>query len=305
MRCLYEFVMVQSAFFCDSASLPGLSPQAVVHMPIARTGYQLCFEEICPGKPLLGSVSMVPWDEEIFGFPVAVYRVGTERLEASERKEFVERFRQWARQSRVSLCACMIPVKESHSFWKCYLGEAGFYIVDLSVQATLSGLQHARLPETRAELREARLDDREAIEAIATQAFCHGRYHADPLFPRELADKRFGHWVRNALAQNASDRVYVMGEPGSVQGFCHVTVEEGVSDLRLAAIAPSLRGTLLGFDLYVSVLHSLRRLGVRRVLASISMANTAVMNVFAMLGFSFSAPEMIFHWYPEALGREN
>jgi hypothetical protein len=306
MRCLYEFVMVQSAFFCDSASLPGLSPQAVVHMPIARTGYQLCFEEICPGKPLLGSVSMVPWDEEIFGFPVAVYRVGTERLEASERKEFVERFRQWARQSRVSLCACMIPVKESHSFWKCYLGEAGFYIVDLSVQATLNGLQHAYLPETRAELREARLDDREAIEAIATNAFHHGRYHADPLFPRELADKRYGHWIRNALtAENAVDRVYVMGEPDSVRGFYHVTIEEGVSDLRLAAIAPSLRGTLLGFDLYVSVLHLLKELGVRRALTSISAANTSVMNVFAALGFSFSAPEMIFHWHPEALDRED
>ncbi len=272
-------------------------------MPLARTGYQLCFDEILPGKPALGSASIVPWDTEIFGFPVAVYRVGAERLDAAAQKKFVERFCLWAKRNHISLCACAIPVNESHSSWKLYLSEAGFHVVDLSLQGTLNVLQDARLPEARSELRPARLDDRNAIEAIAEQSFRNGRYHADPLFPRELADKRYGHWVRNALAEeDAIDRVYVMGEPGDVQGFFHVTIEEGVSDLRLAATAPALRGTLLGFDLYVSVLHLLKGLGVRRVVSSISAGNTAVMNVLAELGFSFSAPEMIFHWHGEALG---
>ena len=274
-------------------------------MPLARTGYQLCFEEIYPGRAALGSISMVPWDAEIFGFPVAVYRTGAERLDAAERELFPSRFRSWVEQRGISLCACTIPANEAYSFWKCYLAEADFRIVDFSVQATLNGLQRARLPEARTELREAQPSDADAIEAIATQAFRYGRYHADPLFPRELADRRYGHWVRNALmAQATVDRIYVMGEPGSVQGFYHVTVEEGISDLRLAAVAPALRGTLLGFDLYVSVLHLLKGLGIRRVVTSISAANTAVMNVYATLGFSFSTPEMIFHWRRGALGRE-
>jgi GNAT superfamily N-acetyltransferase len=275
-------------------------------MPLERTGYRLCFEEICPGNPALGSVSIVPWDSEIFGFPVAVYRIGAERLEATALKEFGERFRAWARQSRVSLCACTIPVDESHSFWKCSLGDAGFDIVDFSVQTTLNGLQKACLPKARSELRLARLDDRDAIEAIARQSFRNGRYHADPLFPQELADKRYCHWVRNALAaKDTIDRVYVMGKPGSVQGFFHLTEEQGVSDLRLAAVAPALRGTALGFELYVSVLHLLKGLGVRQVVSSISAANTGVMSVYAMLGFSFSAPEMIFHWHQDGFGRKD
>ena len=274
-------------------------------MPLARTGFELCFEEISPGEPALGSVAKVPWDAAIFGFPVALYRVGTERLNAAARNEFLKSFALWAAQNQISLCACTIPVNDSHSFWKCYLGEAGFHIVDFSVQATLNGLKTARLPDARTELRLARLDDRDAIEAVAAQSFRNGRYHADPLFPHELAEKRFVNWIRNALAEEGSvDRVYVMGEPGDVQGFYHVTVENEVSDLRLAAVTPALRGTLLGFELYVSVLHLLKGLGVRRVVTSISAANTAVMNVYAMLGFSFSAPEMIFHWHGEALSGE-
>jgi L-amino acid N-acyltransferase YncA len=267
-------------------------------MPLARTGYQLCFEDIYPGMPALGSVSMVPWDAEIFGFPVAVYRVGAERLDATARKLFVERFRVWAAQRRVALCACTIPANESHSFWKCYLGDAEFHIVDFSLRASLNSLQSAHLPKTPAELRDARPDDCAAIEDIATHAFSHGRYHADSLFPRELADKRYRHWVRKALAgENSSDRVYVLEEAGAVQGFYHVTVEDGISDLRLAAVAPAWRGTLLGFDLYVAMLHVLKGLGVRRVVTSISAANTGVMKIFAKLGFSFSTPEMIFHWH--------
>jgi RimJ/RimL family protein N-acetyltransferase len=271
-------------------------------MPLERTGYQLYFEEICAGNPTLGSVSIVPWDSEIFGFPVAVYRTGAERLEAAAQREFVQRFRAWAKQKGISLCACILPVNESHSFWKPFLGEAGFYIVDFSVQTTLSGLQEASLPESRLELRAARLDDHEAIEAIATQSFRNGRYHSDPLFPRELADKRYCQWVKNALqTKDTVDRVYVIGAPGSVRGFIHLTEEERVSDIRLAAVAPALKGTALGFYLYVAGLHLLKGLGVRRVVTSVSTANTPVVNVFATLGFSFSAPEMIFHWHAEAL----
>lgn len=271
-------------------------------MPLERTGYQLSFEEICPGNPALGSVSIVPWDSEIFGFPVAVYRIGAERLDAAARKEFLQRFCDWVEANRVVLCACTVPVNESHSFWKCFLGEARFHVVDFSVQTILNDLQNARLPKSRSELRVANSGDHDAIEAIATQSFRNGRYHADPLFPRELADKRYTRWIEKALqARGTIDRVYVMGEPGSVQGFLHLTEEEGVSDIRLAAVAPALRGSPLGFYLYVSGLHLLKGLGVRRVVASISTANTAVMNIFATLGFSFSAPEMIFHWHAEPL----
>ncbi len=120
----------------------------------------------------------------------------------------------------------------------------------------------------------------------------------DPRFPSELAGRRYRQWATNALTgNNPGERLYVMGEPGDVQGFYHVTVDESVSDLLLAAVAPELQGTMLGFDLYLAVLHTLKGLGVRRVVSTISGKNTPVINVYSMLGFRFSEPEVIYHWH--------
>jgi L-amino acid N-acyltransferase YncA len=91
-----------------------------------------------------------------------------------------------------------------------------------------------------------------------------------------------------------------MGEPGNVQGFYHLTVDGSVADLRLAAVAHELRGTMLGFDLYLAALHALKELGVRKIVSSISAMNTPVINVYSMLGFRLSEPEVIYHWHAPA-----
>ena len=267
-------------------------------MPLPRTGYQLHFEDLSPGDPELGSVSNVPWDTETFGFPVAVYKIGNSILSDDGRKQFAAQFRRWASVNDILLCSCSIPVDETHSPWKRHLAEVGFQVVDLSLQSTLADLPKASLPRPRSVLRLAEPGDHSRIEEIAAQSFHHGRYHADALFPKALANKRYKLWVKNALSgENPIDRVYVMGDSRSVRGFFHVTVEGDSSDLRLAAVESRLKGTLFGFDLYVAVLASLKGAGVRKVMTSISAANTSVMNVYARLGFAFSAPEMIFHWH--------
>jgi RimJ/RimL family protein N-acetyltransferase len=39
-----------------------------------------------------------------------------------------------------------------------------------------------------------------------------------------------------------------------------------------------------------------KRQGARSIRTTISARNTAVMNLYARLGFRFSAPDMTFHW---------
>jgi len=151
-------------------------------------------------------------------------------------------------------------------------------------------------PSARSDLRLAAPGDIPAIERIAAGAFHHGRYHADSGFPRKLADRRYQQWIANALRHpNPEDRVYVLASDTQVDGFYHVTVQDDVADLRLAALSPELQGTLLGVDLYVSMMHVLKALGIRRISTSISAANTGVLNVYSLLGFHFSEPELLFH----------
>jgi hypothetical protein len=60
----------------------------------------------------------------------------------------------------------------------------------------------------------------------------------------------------------------------------------------------------MGWDLYVSVLHELRRLRVRKLVTSISVANTAILNLYSMLGFRFAHPEAIYHWHAGGTPRD-
>jgi GNAT superfamily N-acetyltransferase len=270
-------------------------------MALVRTGYELQFEEVSKANPAYGRACLLPWDAELFGFPVATYKIGAESIDEALRGEFTESLASWLGRNRVEVCACVIPA--ANAFWKVHLPRMGFVFVDFGLRANLNSLQTASLPKARTELRRAERSDWEDIQAIAAQSFHHGRYHADPLFPRELADRRYRQWVGNALAgEYEFDRVYVMGKPGNVQGFYHLTIEGEVSDLRLAAVRPKLQGTVFGVELYLSALHLLKQSGVRRVITNFSAGNTSAMNLLAMLGFRFAEPEAIYHWHAEGFG---
>jgi N-acetylglutamate synthase-like GNAT family acetyltransferase len=263
-------------------------------MTVIRTGYQLVYEPIS-ACAAMGSAAVIPWDSAIFGFPVASFRTASEDLNQDHLDAFRDAFTAWMRTKNISVCSSTLSPTQSG--WRQVLPQVGFEFVDLSLQVGMP-LSGAKLPPVRSQLRPAEPADHGAIEAIAAESFSHGRYHADPRFPRSLADRRYSHWVRNALtAPSEIDRVYVLEESGKVAGFYHVTIEGDVSDLRLAALSPESKATMLGVELYAAMLHELRRQGIRRAVASISAVNTSVMNLFSMLGFRFSDPVLNYHWH--------
>lgn len=268
-------------------------------MTLVRTGYELHFEEIVPGQAECGSAALVPWDTDIFGFPVAVYQTAAPQLDPAMRAVFQTHFCSWMQDHGALLCSCAVPAADS--FWRICLPDEGFNFVDFTLHVALSTSPRVRLPESRFAMRPAEAADFSAIEAIATHSFFHGRYHADPLFPNALANRRYLQWIRRALSgTDPKDRVFVLGPPGEVMGFHHLTIEGDFSDIRLAAVAPDLKSTMVGVDLYTAALRVLQNVGVRRAASSISGANTPVMNLYAMLGSRFSNPEVVYHWHAPA-----
>jgi GNAT superfamily N-acetyltransferase len=268
---------------------------------VIRTGYELQFEPISRENPALGTAALVPWDTEIFGFRVAMYKPGTASADA-DMARFGAGFVSWMEAHEISLCSCAVAATDS--FWRRWLPESGCQFTDFTLQVSLGPLSRAHLPATRLAVRPVMPEDHCAIEAIAGESFAHGRYHADPFFPNELANRRYLRWVQNALSgAKPEDRVFVLGKPGEVSGFYHVTIEGEMSDLRLAAVAPHLKKTGAGVDLYAAMLHELRRLGIRRAVSTISAANSGVLNVYSLLGFRFSKPEIVYHWHAPGGGR--
>ena len=256
-------------------------------------------DELCAGEPQMGSVGLLPWDGRIFGFPVGEYRYGDCTHVAAHAGMMRNALDRWARGNQVEICVASVPA--THRDWIALLPELGFHFVDFTLCLTLPGLQVSRLPESRIMLRPAQLADAPAAAAIAGRAFQFGRYYADARFPKALAGRRFHQWIEGAIAC-AGERsvVFVMSDQGCVNGFAHVTIDNGVANLALPAIDLHLQKTLLGYELYLATLLALQRLGVKQVTGKISCANTGVANICAMLGFKFSGPEAVFHWHSPA-----
>ncbi|HTX59270.1 MAG TPA: hypothetical protein VMH02_06280, partial [Verrucomicrobiae bacterium] len=179
------------------------------------------------------------------------------------------------------------------------LQRLGFTFVELSLETYF--VPKGELARPAAALRQAEEIDWPGIERIAGSAFRHGRYHADPGFPSELADRRYIRWMRNARAATShgathGDIVYVLGEAGAPRAFFHVALrEDGVGDLRLGAVDPQASNGMLGVALYRGVIAALRELGARSFVTRLSASNTAVLNLFASMGFLFRDPTCIYN----------
>ena len=182
-----------------------------------------------------------------------------------------------------------------------WLENAGFRFVELQIQATLPRLEPTALPENRLTVRLAETADAPRILALAGTAFGFGRYHADPRFPRELADARYRAWMERALADSRPETwVGVVGSPGEPAGFAHAELVGEVADLRLVAADLTRLGPI-GTELVIGALRHLASRGARRATARLTPANTPALNVYASLGFRFHQPELVFHWHrPDA-----
>jgi RimJ/RimL family protein N-acetyltransferase len=259
--------------------------------------YRAEYVPLSAQSPDWGSIALLPWDEEIFGFPVADLRLGRLPEAGVQLDQFGLALDEFSARTKVRLISTRCGCQDNSQVGP--LSKFGFSMVELSLDATLPRIKPKMLPAPRYPLRLATTTaDREQVSAIAARAFTFGRYHTDPRFPKKLADLRYLRWVRNAL--NGSDPnnfVFVLGPPGGVIGFMDVVVGNGRGDLRLGAVDPERNTGFAGMSLYTETLRSLHEIGALSVTAKIAAANTRVMNIYAALGFQFSRPETVLHWH--------
>jgi hypothetical protein len=258
------------------------------------------------GHPEWGRVFVVPWDTDIFGFPVAIYEPGEASALQGALKAFGERFLAWASERRVELISCAVAADER--VWRALLPVLGFTVVEQTLELSFRVQTYAASPPTRP-VRLATADDHPQIEEIAGHTFRHGRYHADPRFPLDLADRRYRHWIRSALMSgDPAARVYVVGPPGGVQGFFQLRLVADRAEVGIMGVTASAKGSSAGLQLMTGAQLELKALGVRWITSKLSAGNTRIMNMVAHFGWRFRNAQATFHWHapdaPHLLPRE-
>ncbi len=237
--------------------------------------------------------NIIPWDTEIFGFPVAQIHVIQVR-DAITAIDHWPAFADWLFVNDVRIVSCRLAMdclRESF-----FLEGRGFRFIEVVLHPhrhTLDDLppQHDGLgihPATDADLPE--------LISIAERAFRHERYHVDPRLDPRLGERRYARWVRTSLG-HPSQQLLKLVDGARLVGFFVVERQDaGAVYWHLNAVAPEHHGQGYGRRAWQAMLHRHRDEGATSVTTTISVRNVAVQNLYAQLGFRFLPPEMTFHW---------
>ncbi len=242
---------------------------------------------------------LVPWDTEIFGFPVAqLSRV--EIAEGARPQDTLRQFSAWCDENAVRLVSCRLEhtrLRESME-----LEGLGFRFIEMVHRPRLDAFDGLAAPRHVLQVSEALPDDLAKIGEIAYSAFTTGRYLLDWRLPPELSRRRYSVWVRNSFADPR--HALVKAEiNGALVGFFILEhrPDKGVY-WHLTAIAPEYQGQGMGISLWLTMLRTHKTEGAAFVETMISAHNAPVINLYSRLGFSFQSAQMTFHWLRKNTG---
>lgn len=238
-------------------------------------------------------VNLIPWDTEVFGYPVAELQLLGHVREKPPSKGFLL-LDEWRTRHRVRLVYCRLPV--GRLVESMLLEQEGFRFIEVVLHPTIS-LQQRTIEATLYAVLEASAEDVDVLAHMAKASFRHERYHADPRTDSVKASDRYARWVRDSANAPGYSLLKVVSPTGELLAFFAVEeVSEGRIAWRLTAVAPEFRGRGLGAGIWNSVLAFHRNRGIASVVTTISSANVTVLNLYSHLGFRFDPPEMTFHW---------
>lgn len=265
---------------------------------MSQPAFVLDYHSLSTDHPEFGQVAVIPWDTEIFGFPVGKYKVGNPDYLALNQTTFLYSLMDWVSSNRVELISASTPADDFKTL--TILRELGFHSVDCSLRATLRKIQSMDFSASPSTLRPAQPEDQESVELLAGEIFNSGHYCADRRFPPALAHKRFRQWLRNAfLSTDPGTHIFVQGAPGNIRGFSHFERKGDLADIRIAGINSNSQSGIArsGFSLYRDTIRAVKELGMKNAVAVVYAANTAALNLHAILGFRFSHSEAQLHWH--------
>ena len=266
--------------------------------------FEAPYGNLSEAHPEWGTIAILPWDTELFGFAVADYRLDSYPTTTLEEQRWRGAMLDYASKHAVELIMCSVPNEKRPAF--ALLSAAGFVFFDYTLAVSLSGLQVRKIPAPPIPVRDAQPGDQPEVERIAEQAFRYGRYHADPYIPGDLANRRYRDWVRNAFASaDQNNRIFVTGSVDTVHGFMHVRLDGHTAHITIMAVDEPFQRGATAFSLAAGSLRRLRAAGIREIASKISAANLGIMNMTASFGCRYADPQAVFYWHASQTGQLN
>lgn len=235
----------------------------------------------------------VPWDSDIFGFPVAAIQT-IEVHDTEQARDAFTRYEEWVRDQSIELVSCRLPHDRVAA--SMFLERHGFRFVEMVLHPTMRGLQS--LPDIETTLRVEPVLEREVpiVATMAERAFGYERYHVDPRVDSRLADLRYGRWIRSSFGDERQVLLKIVRADEIAGFFVIENRSDGTVYWHLTATNPDFKGQKIGTEVWRAMLAYHRNAGMDSILTTISARNTPVLNLYSKLNFRFAPPEITLHW---------
>ncbi len=178
------------------------------------------------------------------------------------------------------------------------LAQAGFAVVDTNVIFEWpAGRESSVLSNSGVSVARALPVQHAALQDIAARCFRYSRFHLDPLFPGETADRIKREWIGNYCAGHRGTALYVAMVNDEPAGFLAVIETAGAipgAAIDLVGVAPEHQGHGVGTALVTHFIEQWRpRAGVLRV--GTQIANLPSIAFYQSKGFRIVESSYVLH----------
>jgi GNAT superfamily N-acetyltransferase len=239
--------------------------------------------------------SLLPWDTEILGAPVAqIDRLAI--LNPSLAAADFAAFELWRDSHSCALASCRLP--HTDRLASALLEQRGFRYIETILHAEFRDLELAQFPPGGLDVLPAQPADLPELRHIAENIFDNGRFHVDPMLGPGFGGRRYARWVADTPG-HPIQRLLRISEHGSAVAVAIVDAPgPGPMVWRLVGVASNRQSQGYGRRTFLALIRDAHRHGCSSVFAAIAAHNLRVLNLCVSLHGRFTNPEMTFHWTP-------
>jgi len=235
------------------------------------------------------------WDGDIFGFSVAAISGIDVKKPAFAQVQF-ELFKTWVRENSFEIVSCRLPHQQINA--SMLLERNNFRFIEMVLHPIALELQtYPAIDNTELVVEQVCEAELSSVVTMAERSFGCERYHVDPRLDPQLANIRYGCWVKNSFYDSKQVLLKISLRDGHTVGFFVIqNKDNGSVYWHLTAVNPDFQGKKLGYRIWMAMINHHKLAGMHSIRTTISARNSSVLNLYSKLNFRFEPPEMTFHW---------
>lgn len=145
----------------------------------------------------------------------------------------------------------------------------------------------------------------DSLVRLALKAGEWSRFRVDPLFPQNLFESLYAHWIDRCARTEIADAVLVVMPPDALErtrGMVTIAVDGNVGSIGLLAVDESLRGRGWGRALVDCGHEHMQMRGCTSASVTTQLANGSACALYEGAGYALAQTQNIYHFWPSEGG---